>query len=64
LKECKIRKFWLQIALLFTIVIREASHVDFVHEKRHMFVSLETPPPPPLETSHIVIDILFNKMTV
>jgi hypothetical protein len=38
--------------------IREASHIDFVHEKRHMFVSLETPHPP-LETSHIVIDMSF-----
>ncbi len=26
-------------------VVREASHIDYVHEKRHMFVSLETPPP-------------------
>ena len=43
------------------ILLREASHIDFVHEKRHMFISLETPPstPYPLETSHIVIDILF-----
>jgi hypothetical protein len=44
--------------------VREASHIDFVHEKRHMFVSLETPQPPPpnppLETSNIVTDILFN----
>ena len=35
--------------------VKEASHIDYVHEKRHMFVSLETPPPP-LEMSHIVID--------
>ena len=42
------------------ILLREASsHIDFVHEKRHMFVSLETPSPHPLEMSHIVIDILF-----
>jgi hypothetical protein len=36
-------------------IFREDSHIDFVHEKRHMDgVSLETPPlPPPLETSHI-----------
>jgi hypothetical protein len=47
---------------LLIVIVREASHIDFVHEKRHMFVSMQTPPPPPpppLETSHIVIDILF-----
>jgi hypothetical protein len=42
--------------------VREVSHIDFVHEKRHMFVSLETPHPL-LETSHIVIDILFLQHT-
>ena len=37
--------------------LREASHIDFVHEKRHMDVLLETPhPPPPLETSHTFFD--------
>ncbi len=37
-------------------LISEASHIDYVHEQRHMFVSLETPPLPPLERSHIVVD--------
>jgi hypothetical protein len=32
--------------------IREASHIDLVHEKRHMFVSLETPPPPFRNVTH------------
>ena len=36
--------------------LREPSHIDFVHEKRHMNVSLEAPT---LETLHIVIDSLF-----
>ena len=27
------------------IKVREASHIDIVHEKRHMDVILETPPP-------------------
>jgi hypothetical protein len=44
-------------------VVREASHIDFVNEKHHMDVSLETPPPPPPPgssmMSHIVIDMLF-----
>jgi hypothetical protein len=41
--------------------IREASHIDFVHEKRHVRFSEDPQPPTPtLETSHIVIDILFN----
>ena len=36
---------------------REASHIDFVHEKRHMDVLLETPPPPPpFETSRTFFD--------
>ena len=35
---------------------REASHIDFVHEKRHMDVLLETPTPPPLEASHTFFD--------
>ena len=30
--------------------LREASHIDFVHEKRHMDVFLGTPFTPPLET--------------
>ena len=34
----------------------EASQIDFVHEKRHMDVLLETPHPPPLETSRIFFD--------
>ena len=34
--------------------IREASHIDFVHEKRHMDVLLETPPPK--ETSRTFFD--------
>ncbi len=28
------------------LTFREASHIDYVHEKRHMFVSLETRPTP------------------
>ena len=28
-----------------TSYVREASHIDFVHEKRHMDVPLKTPPP-------------------
>ena len=42
-------------------VVREASHIDFVNEKHHMDVSLETPPPPPgwWMMSHIVIHMLF-----
>ena len=35
---------------------REASHIDFVHEKRHMDVFLETPPPPFLEASRTFFD--------
>ena len=27
-------------------IFREASHIEFVHEKRHMDVRLETPHPP------------------
>ena len=30
-------------------MLREASQIDFVHEKRRMDVLLETPHPPPLE---------------
>ena len=30
-------------------MLRKASHIDFVHEKGHMDVLLETPPP--LQTS-------------
>ena len=37
------------------IDFREASHIDFVHEKRHMDVLLESPPPP-LETSRTFFD--------
>ena len=33
-------------------ILREASHIDFVHEKRHMFVSLKTPPPPLRNVTH------------
>ena len=36
--------------------LREASQIDFVHEKRHMDVLLEIPPPPPLETSRTFFD--------
>ena len=35
---------------------REASHIDIVHEKRHMDVLLETTPTP-LETSHTFFDV-------
>ena len=31
--------------------LREASHIDFVNEKRQMDILLETPPHPSLETS-------------
>ena len=34
------------------ILLREASRIDFVHEKRHMFVSLETPSPPLRNVTH------------
>ena len=36
----------------------EASHIDFVHEKRHMDVLMEIPPipSPPLETSRNFFD--------
>ena len=34
--------------------VREASQIDFVHEKRHMGVFLETPPP--LETLRTFFD--------
>ena len=27
--------------------VREASHIDFAHKKRQLYVSLETPPPLP-----------------
>ena len=38
-------------------IVREASHIDFVHEKRHMDVLLEiSPPPTPLETSRTFFD--------
>ena len=46
--------------------LREASQIDFVHEKRHMDIVLETPIPPPLETSRTFFDFaeapgaLFN----
>ena len=39
----------------FTCTLREASHIDFVHEKRHMHVLLETPHPH-LETSRTFFD--------
>ena len=35
---------------------REASHIDFVHEKRHMDVFFSGSPPPPLETSRTFFD--------
>ena len=41
--------------------IREASHIDFVHEKRHMDVLLETPPHSPLETSRTFFDSAENR---
>ena len=41
------RMFWLRG--------REASHIDIVHEKRHMDVLLETPPL--IETSRTFFDI-------
>ena len=34
--------------------VREASHIDFVHEKRHMDVLLETPSPPQKRHSLII----------
>ena len=42
----------------FIFDLSEAStHIDFVHEKRHMHVLLEAPtPPPPLETSRTFFD--------
>ena len=43
--------------------LREASHIDFTHKKRHLYVSLETPHPPPLETSKIFIDIFVKDTT-
>ena len=39
----------------FIFDLREASHIDFVHEKRHMDVLLEIPTPP-LETSRTFFD--------
>ena len=36
--------------------VREASHIDFVHENRRMDVLLETPTPPPSEASRTFID--------
>jgi hypothetical protein len=33
-------------------VVREGSHIDFVNEKRHMDVSLETTTPPPRNVTH------------
>ena len=35
--------------------VREASHIDFVHEKRYMDVLPDTPPPP-LEMSRTFFD--------
>ena len=40
--------------------LREASHIDFAHKKRQLYVSVEIPPLP-LETSKLYIDV-FDKM--
>ena len=37
-------------------LLREASQIDFVHEKRHMDALLKTPPP--LETSRTFFDFV------
>ena len=42
-----------------TVFLREASHIDFVHEKRHIDVLLE--PSPPLETSRTFFDSAENR---
>ena len=40
--------FYLMVLKVSTYqLLREASHIDFVHKKCHMDVLLETPPPPP-----------------
>ena len=36
-------------------MLMEASQIDFVHEKRHMDVLLETPHPPPFEMSRTLL---------
>ena len=41
--------------------VREASHIDFAHKKRQLYVSLETPPPP-LEASKMFIDTFLAKI--
>ena len=42
------------ILYFIKLLLRKAPHIDFVHEKRHMDVLLETPPP--LETSRTFFD--------
>ena len=43
-------------------VLREASHIDFVHEKCHMDLLPETPTPPPLKTSRCFFDNLPRRL--
>ena len=55
LKKAKFKYSAFQLLKLLNFLLREASHIDFVHEKRHTDVLLETPPPP-LETSRTCFD--------
>ena len=41
-------------------MLMEASQIDFVHEKRHMDVLLETPHPPPFEMSCTLLSKYFT----
>jgi hypothetical protein len=46
-KASSVSKMFIPYNLVKNHQIREASHIDFVREKRHIFVSLETSHPPP-----------------